>query len=257
MTGDLRAERLGEIRLVWAEPSGAGPRPLAIWLHAFSWTKEDVAPQLVELAARGFVAVGWDLPQHGERGNETPEAIRLRVRSDLRRHFWPILAAATEEVPSVIDWAVANLDIRSGVSVGGVSMGGDVAVAAAGVDHRITRVAAVLATPDWLRPGSIEAQGSADEEAWALYRRLDPLTNAAHYDHRPAMLFVCGADDRQVPPAGAEAFVDMLGDPYADDRSQLAIVREAGVGHRFTPWMWSRALAWFEAGPITRSPLFR
>lgn len=248
MTPDLRTARLGEIPILWAEPAGAGARPLILWLHAFSWSKEDVAPQLAELAARGFVAVSWDLPQHGERSGETPDEIRRRVRSDLRRHFWPILAQAAEEVPAIIDWAAARFGCSGGVSIGGISMGGDIAVVSAGVDRRIARVAAVLATPDWLRPGSDEPPGTAEEEQWALYRRLNPLTNLARYRHCPAMLFVCGADDRQVPPEGAATFVAKLGDIHAKGAGHLAIACQPGIAHRFTPWMWNEAVAWFEAG---------
>ena len=257
MKTGLQTAQLGEISLLWAEPAGAGARPLVLWLHAFSWSKEDVAPQLVELAARGFVAVSWDLPQHGARSGETPDEIRLRVRGDLRRHFWPILAQAAEEVPAIIDWAVAHLDCAGEVGIGGISMGGDIAVVSAGIDRRIERVAAVLATPDWLRPGSQEPQGAAGEEQWALYHRLNPLTNAAHYRHCPAMLFVCGAEDRQVPPEGAKAFVAMLDNMYANGAGHLAIARQPGIAHRFTPWMWNEALAWFEAGCGPDAPFLR
>lgn len=253
---NLQTTRLGDIPLLWAEPVGGERRPLAIWLHAFSWTKEDVAPQLVELAARGFVALSWDLPLHGERGDESPVEMRQRVRSNLRRHFWPILAEATEEVSAVIDWATAHFDVQPDVGIGGVSMGGDIAVAAAGNDHRIGRVAAALATPDWLRPGSAEPQGEAGEAQQALYRRFDPLTNAARYRRCPAMLFICGDEDRQVPPEGGEAFVERMCDAYADDRSRLVVIREAGIAHRFTPWMWEQALAWFEAGKTARDARF-
>lgn len=252
MTVAVQSARLGDIPLIWVAPDDGGARPLVIWLHAFSWTKEDMIPQLADLAARGCMALSWDLPAHGERAGETPEEIRLRVRSDLRRHFWPILAQGASEVPTVIDWAVRNLGVKPEVGVGGVSMGGDIAVVAAGLDRRVDRVAAVLATPDWLRPGSTEWQGAAGAEQQDLYRRFDPLTNAtAYHAHCPAMLFVCGAQDRQVPSEGAEIFIEKLGDAYACDRSRLAIVHQAGVAHRFTPWMWEQALAWLEAAEIS------
>lgn len=253
---DLQTALLGDIPLIWAEPSGVARRSLVIWLHAFSWTKEDVASQLAELAARGFVALSWDLPRHGERRDESPDEMRQRVRSNLRRHFWPILAEGTEEVSAVIDWATAYFDVLPDVRIGGVSMGGDIAVAAAGNDHRIDRVAAALATPDWLRPGSAEPQGTADAARQALYRRFDPLTNALRYRRCPAMMFICGDEDRQVPPEGGEGFVEQLNDTYADDRSRLVVVREPGIAHRFTPWMWEQALAWFEADRATRDPRF-
>jgi hypothetical protein len=42
-------------------------RDLAVWLPAFSWTKERVLPQLEALAEAGFAAVTFDLCEHGER----------------------------------------------------------------------------------------------------------------------------------------------------------------------------------------------
>ncbi len=248
MTPQLRTAYLGDIPLLWAQPPGEGPWPLILWLHAFSWSKEDVGPQLVDLASHGFLALSWDLPQHGARSVEARDDIKRRVRADLRRHFWPILAQGADETPRIIDWALAHFDVRSRVAIGGVSMGGDIAIAAAGIDRRIDRAAVALATPDWLRPGSHEPQGIAGEAEWAAYRRLDPLTNLHHYAHRPAMLFACGADDRQVPPEGADAFVDALGELYADAPERLAVTREPETGHRFTPDMWDRALQWFEGG---------
>lgn len=248
MAPEFSSGHLGEMPLLWARPGGDGPWPLALWLHAFSWSKEDVEPQLAELAVRGFIALSWDLPQHGARSTETRDELKLRVRTDLRRHFWPILAQGADEASRIIDWALAHLDIRPRIAIGGISMGGDIAVAAAGADRRIDRVAATLATPDWLRPGSHEPQGMAGEAEWNLYHRLNPLTNIDHYAHRPAMLFACGADDRQVPPEGAEAFVAASRELYADCPDRLRIACEPGTAHRFTPWMWGKALQWFEGG---------
>jgi len=246
MSPALGEARLDGIPLLWAEPADDGPWPLILWLHAFSWTKEDVAPQLSDLASRGFLALSWDLPQHGARSTETRDALKHRVRADLRRHFWPILAQAVDETSGIIDWVSDRFDIRPQVAIGGISMGGDIAVAAAGIDRRIHRVAVALATPDWLRPGSDEPQGTASEAGWDAYRRLDPLTNIQNYAHRPAILLACGADDRQVPPSGADAFVQALSGIYADCPERLAVTREPETAHRFTPDMWGRAVKWFE-----------
>jgi len=248
MKARLHTADLGDIPLLWAEPAGEGSRALILWLHAFSWSKEDVEPQLIDLASRGFVALSWDLPQHGTRSLETRDDIKRRVRSDLRRHFWPILAQGADEAPRIIDWALAHLDIQPQIAIGGISMGGDIAVAAAGIDRRIDRVAVALATPDWLRPGSHEPQGTASETEWDWYRRFNPLTNPDHYAHRPAIAFACGADDRQVPPEGADVFVRALRGLYADCPERLAVAREPETAHKFTPWMWNRAVEWFESG---------
>lgn len=249
MTPALRTAHVGEIPVLWAEPPQAGHRRLALWLHPFGGTKEGVEPLLLDLARRGFVAVSFDALHHGERLSEARDAFRTRVRSNLRRHFWPILARTVEEVPQVIDWAQTTFDIAPQVAIGGISMGGDSAVAAAAVDRRIERVAATLATPDWLRPGSIESPGEADDEAWTLYRRYNPLTNLEGYGHRPAITFECGEADRQVPPDGAICFADALRGAYAGSPERLAVNLHPEVAHRFTDDMWGRALDWLDATP--------
>lgn len=65
--------------------------------------------------------------------------------------------------------------------------GGDIAVAAAGIDRRIRAVAACISTPDRLRPGSDETPSVPDAYAWNCYRRCNPLTDLALYAHAPAI----------------------------------------------------------------------
>ena len=82
-------------------------------------------------------------------------------------------------------------------------MGGDVAVALAGIDHRIGRVAAIAATPDWTRPGmrdisdpsQVLPQGRPNAYHQWFYQPSDPLSHLSHYAHAPAIAFECGADD--------------------------------------------------------------
>ncbi len=74
-------------------------------------------------------------------------------------------------------------------------MGGDIAVAAAGLDHRVERVAAIIATPDWLRPGmqdlfnpgTVLPPGEPDAYAQYFYDHLNPLTHLAAFVHGPAI----------------------------------------------------------------------
>lgn len=125
---------------------------LVLLLPNFSGTKDQLTPMLEELAGAGFVALSFDPWQHGERGTESRDEMLARVFGAFRRHMWPILDQTTLDGLRVVDWAVSTFgaDVTRG---GGLSMGGDVAVALAGLDRRVCRVAAVVATPDWLRPG--------------------------------------------------------------------------------------------------------
>ena len=244
---DLQKANVGDIPLVWLEPERAEERTLVIWLPGFSGTKEAMESYLVDLAKAGFVALSFDPHQHGERMIESLEELRTRVRGNLRRYFWPILAQTAEDASRVIDWAIPHLGVGERVGMGGISAGGDASVAAAGVDPRIGVVAAGVATPDWLRPGSFEPPGEPDEAAQARYDRRNPLTNLEAYRHRPAISFQCGAQDEQVPPSGALRFAKALREEiYATSPERLEVVLHEGVPHRFTDESWRNCVAWFQ-----------
>ncbi|MEQ2006567.1 MAG: prolyl oligopeptidase family serine peptidase [Limisphaerales bacterium] len=236
---------VGEIPVLVIAPKETKGRPLVIWLTGFSGQKESVEAPLRELAKRGFVALSFDPYQHGERRIESREDLVKRVRGNIRRYFWPILARTAEETPKVIDWAVKTLGVRPEVGMGGISMGGDIAVAAAGVDRRIIVVSACVATPDWLRPGSFEPPGEPDAAAQADYDRRNPLTHLKLYAHRPAIAFQSGAVDKQVPPDGATRFVAALKPLYAEAADRLVVDLEPDVPHRFTPRMLENSIQWF------------
>ena len=125
-------------------------------------------------------------------------------------------------------------------------MGGDISVAAAGVDRRIMAVSACVATPDWLRPGSFEPPGEPDAAAQAYYDRRNPLTHLKFYQkHRPAIAFQSGAVDQQVPPDGGPRFVAALKPFYGDKADRLVVNLEPEVPHRFTPLMLENSIGWF------------
>lgn len=234
------------IPLLWCEPIGAKQqRDLVIWLPGFSGTKESVAAHLEAFAAEGMCAISFDPYQHGERKVEPQEVLVRRVVGNIRNYFWPILTLTAEEVPRIIDWAVAELGILGRVMIGGISMGGDIAAAAAGLDHRIHAVAACIATPDWMRPGSHEPPGEPDSYARHCFERRNPYTRPDDYRHGPAITFQCGDLDTQVPPDGAERFASLLRDVYCHRPDHFEVVRHAGVSHQFTPEMFDRCVAWF------------
>ncbi|NBV21781.1 MAG: hypothetical protein EBS05_07645 [Proteobacteria bacterium] len=237
--------KVGEIPILVIAPPETKGRPLVIWITGFSGQKESVEGQLREFAKKGFVALSFDPFQHGERRIETKEELVKRVRGNIRRFFWPILARSAEETPDVIDWAIKTLGVRNEVGMGGISMGGDISVAAASVDQRIVAVSACVATPDWMRPGSFEPPGEPDTAALADYDRRNPLTHLKLYAHRPAIAFQCGAVDKQVPPDGATRFVAALKPSYGDKADRLVVNLEPEVPHRFTPLMLTNSVQWF------------
>jgi dienelactone hydrolase len=244
------------IPVLWLEPHVRRPvRQLVLFLTYLSGSKEQTIPFLQDIAAAGFVALSFDPWQHGERGTESRQERMTRVFGNFRRHMWPILGQTTLDMLRVIDWAMATLDVNPRVYAGGISMGGDIAVAAAGIDHRIERVAAIVATPDWLRPGmqdlsnpgTLLPPGQPDAYAQYFYDHLNPLTHLAAYAHGPAIHFVCGEKDNHVPPDGALRFQAALRETYpaAADRMQVNFM--PGMGHLDvlnTKLWWPDCLAW-------------
>lgn len=245
---------IDHIPITWFEPQADRPtRRLVVYVPPFNGSKEAMLPYLQDLARAGFVALSLDPWQHGERGSESAEEIGQRVFGNFRRYMWPILGQTTLDLLRVLDWAVATLHVEPVFSVGGLSMGGDIAVAAAGLDRRIERVAAVVATPDWQRPGmqdfsgSLLPPGTPDAYARYFYGLLNPLTHLVAYAHGPAIYFICGERDTHVPPDGAQRFQAALREvfPSAGENIQISLI--PGLGHmdfvRPEPW-WPDCLAW-------------
>lgn len=253
MTRNMQTARVAGIPVLWEESAPAIGRQLVIWLPGFTNGKESVQDALHDLAAAGYVALSFDPVDHGERSHRShreiadPTSGRFRSTTDgcIYRHFWSILAETAEEVPTIIDWAVATLGVAPVVGIGGKSMGGDIAVTAAGLESRIAVVAACIATADWLKPGSIYELSAPNPVIQAQYERYNPLTNLERYRRCPAISFQCGAADPVVPADGAVRFVRALKPIYAACPEKLEVVIEDSAEHQLTGTMWRRALRWF------------
>lgn len=227
--------RVADIPALVVHPDPAvANRRLALWMHYLSGSKETMRPALDKLAAAGFTAVSFDAWQHGERALEPGPELLARVFGSFRAAMWPILGRTVLDAVAVLDHALASFDLAGDVVAGGVSMGGDIALALAGVDPRVSRVAAMIATPDWARPGmtrlddpdTVIDQGEPTQLGRWLYHELDPMTHLQRYLHRPEIAFDLGGADHHIPRSNAEAFRDALErlDPATADRVHIRIL---------------------------------
>ena len=236
---EIQQASVDDIPLVYLRPDNDDRSKLVIWLTGFSGDKMSCRPQLESLAALGFTALSFDPWQHGERMLADVDELRQRIHGNIRRYFWPILAKTTREVPLVIDWALAQFAVDEQIGIGGISMGGDISVAAAGIEQRIALAVPWIATPDWLRPGTNEPVGEPDAEAQACYDEYNPLTHLDRYAHCPLIAFQNGAEDQQVPPDGSVRFRDTLRqDLYRDCPERVEAVLHEGIAHQTCDAMW-------------------
>lgn len=210
----------------------ASPSRLVLWLSHLGGSAERTRSQLQALARLGVRAVSFDAPEHGERATSAdPRAFAAEVLAAFRLRMWPLLGQTTLEALRVLD-ATRDGGVSS-VAAGGISMGGDVAIALAGIESRIVRVAATGSTPDWTRPGmtrldapgTLVDQGAPDSYGRWLCDRLDPMCHLDRYRRELSMRLHCGDDDHHVPQANARAFATAL------PATPIAVVAHPGLDH--------------------------
>ncbi len=258
MTQEMKSAWIDHVPAIWIEPEAPRlGRRLAIFLSGLSGTKENNISYLKDLARAGFVALSFDNWEHGERTRLTGQQVAQRSFSNFRRYMWVNIGQTALDTLRVIDWAVETLNVEPEVCMGGMSMGGDISVTAAGIDPRIKRVGAVVATPDWLRPGMLDLfdpakrplpTGTPDAYSRLFYELFNPITHLAHYAHAPEIHFVNGELDDHVPPEAAFRFKAALGELYPPAAQNVTITMlpgldHMGVGQNPDRW-WPDLLAW-------------
>lgn len=259
MPGESKTAWIDHIPVIWLEPQGQQPsRRLVIFLNGLSGNKEGLQQYLADLADAGFIALSFDNWEHGERTTLTSEQVAARSFGNFRRYMWVNIGQTALDTLRVIDWAIANLGVEPQVCMGGLSMGGDISITAAGIDSRIRRVGAVVATPDWLRPGMMDLTrddhpplptGTPDAYARLFYELFNPITHLSHYAHSPEVRFINGERDNHVPPEAAFRFKAALAELYPNAAEAVSIdllpgLDHIGVGAASHQW-WPTLLAWF------------
>jgi dienelactone hydrolase len=239
MTSESHREEIVEgIPVILIEPEEQAGAPV-LWMSYLGGYAARNLPMLERFAAAGHPAVSFDPPGHGARGSGDRWAFANSVLAAFRQRMWPLLGRTTLEALRVLDWLAGEVDASEGFVVGGFSMGGDAAVALAGIDERVRRVAAIGSTPDWSRPGMHELgdparlidQGEADSYARWFADHLDPMRHLDRYRRPVAIDFELGGDDHHIPAADARAFAEALAvlDPPA--AAEVSVRVYPGLDH--------------------------
>ena len=226
------------IPITWVTPARDSVVGIALWIPQFGSTAAAQLPILENLASTGWIAVSLDPLDHGRRANPedaTSDALLARTFAAFRDRMWQILGRTTLDAMRVLDWAQDQYGVLP-IVAGGLSMGGDIAVALVGIDNRVLRVGAVGSTPDWKRPGMATLDGSGElvdqgeptvSSAW-FERALSPVRNLERFGLDPQIHFEMGQLDDHIPPDAALRFADVLSGGAA--RVSVRIV--PGLDHR-------------------------
>lgn len=222
---------------IYAAHGGEG-RAAVLFFHGLRSSGEALDREARAIAAAGVTAIVPDAPHHGARRDAVlesmPDTATLAGYATLLR----ILREARDEVPGLVDHALGLGYER--VAVGGVSMGGYIALAAAVVELRLAAVVSLLGSPDWT-PHEGEAAESPGDLADALAE--SPHLRADALAPRP-LLLLNGARDVNVPPEPARALTRRLRPLYERLGAGDALVhREYDVDHFAPPDVWREMVA--------------
>jgi uncharacterized protein len=239
MPPTVQTARVDDIPVLVAHPDEAVAHGrMALWMHFLGGSKETMLPFLSRLAAAGVTALSFDAWQHGQRTEEPLDQLMTRAFSQFRRNIWPILGRTTLDAMRVLDWAVESYQPEELVA-GGVSMGGDISIALAGIDERVGRVAAMIATPDWTRPGmtmlnnphSVIEQGEPTPYGQWMFDHLNPMTHLGSFARSPAIAFELGGNDLHINGGNAVAFKAALAAAHPAAAAQVDIRTHPGLDH--------------------------
>lgn len=229
-----------EIPIVFCKPNlKLANGSIALWIPYLGGDKNTGLTELQVLAQAGYFAISLDPAQHGERHLSQEPDLRSLVFQDFRAFMWNIVGTTVLDAFRVLDWAVSKYKLNNGIVVGGISMGGDIAVSLAGIDKRVRKVAAIAASPDWMRPGMTDvmdstkviAQGDPTPFGAWLYSQLNPLTNLGNYSHAPQILFELGEADTHISPSHACGFKEKLAQNNQDSAAAIEIHINSGADH--------------------------
>ena len=212
---------------------------IAIWLPYLGGDKQTGAKELQKLASCGYFAISIDPWLHGERKGKLKKGIRSLVFNQFRTYMWQIMGITTMDVVRVIDWAIDTFDLNDSVVVGGLSMGGDIAITLAGIDKRIKKVAAIAASPDWDRTGMTDVmdskkiieQGNPSNYGQWLYDKLNPMSNLDSFCKPLKLHIELGETDTHINPQWTIAFKKALYENYPEADSNIEIVINEGCNH--------------------------
>ncbi len=231
---------------------------ICIFLSGLSGNKESLVTSYAKyIVANGYTAVFFDHYLHGERANiQNPTTILTSTQEEVTalkneilntcfknmyRYGWEVLGNSSLDTLRVLDYFYDHFPVVESV-MGGSSMGGDTALAVAGLDGRINRILCLITAPDWLRPGMHNLlenvdmpadPGQADAKSKWYFDNFSPSVNLLRYDGGDIdMMFACGEVDTHINPNWVYTFRENIYRLNPAAGQKIGIWTNMGMGHK-------------------------
>lgn len=214
------------------------PRGIVLWIPYLGGNRETCNAEMKYIAAHNYVGITLDPWMHGERAGNTKPSIRTKAMKEFRKIMWQVLGFTTIDAYKTLDWATNEFNIQKNISVGGLSMGGDIAISLAAIDSRISKVAGVASSPDWNRNGMTDVmdsskildQGIPSEFSSWLCTHFNPMSNIDKYTREVSIQLEYGKKDTHISYKWAEDFKNSL-EKYKESKSIIEIIKNEDVNH--------------------------
>lgn len=205
----------------------AGGRGTVLFYHGLVSSKEANAKELESIARKGFLAIGIDNVEHGERHHGESR----KQDDDFMAYFLDLVIRTVDEVPGIIDFLIeSGFSDPEKFGISGISMGGYITYGAVALESRIRVAAPILGSPEWKHPQS-------------------PHLSPGKFYPRPILSQNAGSDE-SVPPRFARRFHERLQPYYSGSEERLRYVEFPGEPHIMSEQAWGRlwenTLEWLE-----------
>lgn len=192
-----------EIPALLAHPDWSAPRPVVIWMHGRTVSKEIDPGRYLRWIRAGVAACAVDLPGHGERAEPSMQTASGTLH---------VVRTMVEEIDHVVE-ALADPALRgmfdlNRMAIGGMSAGGMAALRRLADPHEF-RCASVESTS-----GDFSAMRYFETFSRELVHELDPLPRVPQWRPIPLLALHSEADE-WVPVGAIRTFTEALASHYA------------------------------------------
>ena len=226
MTITKKRMKLGDVPvlLTYWDLEASKKNGTVIFYHGFTAKKELNIKEYERLAEQGYLVVGVDNYDHGERLHPDFKTVYADGPT-FELAFQNAIEKTSDELPFLIDALMeANYIVNDKIALVGISMGGFITYSAITKEPRVKVAVPFIGSPV-----------HGDNNPRSPHHNLGQFSGVK-------LLSLLAAKDDVVPPEDAVAFHENLKGHFADDDERFKVVVYPESGHFMTAEEWEMAM---------------